>query len=215
MMKNKLILIGGGGHCRSCIDVIESEGKFKIVGIIDIKEKIGENVLGYNIIGCDEDLPYLLKNYKNFFVSIGQISSPEIRLVIFEKLKENGAELPIIISPFSHVSKHAKLGNGTIIMHGAVVNAGSRIGQNCIINTGAVIEHDTIIGDHCHISTNSIINGGSKIGESTFIGSGCVLKEYIEINRGVIIGAGSVVLNSITESGIFYGKPVKRQESNG
>lgn len=70
-MYNEIILIGGGGHCRSCIDVIESEGRFKILGIVDIKEKLHRKVLGYEIIGSDEDIPRLARQFKYFFITIG------------------------------------------------------------------------------------------------------------------------------------------------
>ena len=30
-----LILMGGGGHCRSAIDVIEAEGSHRIMGVLE------------------------------------------------------------------------------------------------------------------------------------------------------------------------------------
>ena len=76
-MKEEIVLIGGGGHCKVCIDVIETEDKFKIAGIVDVKEKLHHKVLGYEIMACDEDLPRLVKEYKNFLITIGQIRSNE------------------------------------------------------------------------------------------------------------------------------------------
>ena len=73
------------------------------------------------------------------------------------------------------------LGEGTIILHGAIINANVKVGKNCIINSKALIEHDSIIGDNCHISTGTIINGGVKVGDGTFIGSGSITKQSITI----------------------------------
>ncbi|TLD41233.1 MAG: 4-amino-6-deoxy-N-Acetyl-D-hexosaminyl-(Lipid carrier) acetyltrasferase [Candidatus Jettenia ecosi] len=184
----EIVLIGGGGHCKSCIEVIEAEDKFKIIGIVDTKEKLRQKVLGYEVIACDEDLPKLVKEHKNFLIAIEQIKSPEKRIEKFEYLKSLGANFPVIISPLSHVSKHATIGEGTIIMHNVIVNAGTTIGKNCIINTGAIIEHDAVIGNRCHISTGAIINGGTKVKEGTFFGSNSMAKEYIEIGENSIIG---------------------------
>lgn len=193
MIKEQIILIGGGGHCKSCIDVVEMQGKFDIAGIIDISANLGKKVLGYTILGTDNDIPQLAKNYHNFFITLGQIKDYSKRKIIYEQLLGLKVNIPSIISPLAYVSKHATIGGGTIVMHSAIVNAGASIGENCIINTRSLIEHDANIGKHCHISTGSIVNGGVKIGECSFYGSGAVSKEYIELPAGSFIKANSIV----------------------
>ena len=192
-----MILIGGGGHCKSCIDVIEQQGKYQIAGIVDIPEKLHQKVLGYEVIATDKDLPRLVNGYENFLITLGQIKSPEKRISIFQTLKESGAKLPVIISPLAYVSKHAEIGDGTIIMHNALINAGAKIGSNCIINSKALIEHDAIIGDNCHIATGAIINGGVKVGRGTFFGSNTVSKEYIEIGEKAVICCGAKITKNV------------------
>ena len=192
-MKEKIILIGGGGHCKSCIDVIEQNNTFEIKGIIDIKDKIGQNILGYQIIGSDDDLEDLTKVYKYFFVTIGQIKSPEKRIKVFELVTRLGKKFPVIISPKAYVSKHAIIGDGTMVMHNAIVNAGAVIGKNCIINTGAVIEHDVVIEDHCHISTRATVNGGTVVRRGSFLGSNAVTKEYVIIGENSFIKSNTLV----------------------
>ena len=196
-MKEKIILIGGGGHCKSCVDVIEHEGKYRIAGIVDLPEKLHQKGLGYEIIAADDDLPQLVNKYENSLITLGQIKSPEKRIRIFQTLKELGAKLPVIISPLAYVSKHAEIGDGTIIMHYALINAGAKIGSNCIINTKALIEHDAVIGDHCHIATGAIINGGVRVGSGTFFGSNAVCKEYIEIRENTVIGCGAKITKNV------------------
>jgi len=186
----KILLIGGGGHCKSVIDVIEQEKKYEIAGIIDKKELIGQNVLGYNVIASDDDLEMLHKQYKYAFVTVGQIKSNAVRVKLFNHLKQIGYILPTIISPIAYVSKYAIIEEGTIIMHQAFVNASAKIGKNCIINTKALIEHDATIEDHCHISTGAIINGGVVVKGGSFYGSNATSKEYIEISG--FIKAGSL-----------------------
>ena len=189
----KLILLGGGGHCRSCIDVIESGKRFAIEGIIDLAEKVGTKVLSYPIMGTDAELAELARHYRNFFITLGQLRNPEPRVFLYKKLKELSVSIPCLISPHAYVSTHARIGEGTIIMHGAIVNAGANIGNNCIINSTALIEHDALIGDHCHIATGAIINGGVVVGPETFIGSGCVTKQSIVIPEKSFIPAHSLM----------------------
>lgn len=198
-----IILVGGGGHCKSCIDVIEQENKYNVVGIVDNKERLNEKVSGYNIFATDEDLPELIKEYDNFLITLGQIKNPLKRVNLFKLLKKLRAVFPIIISPSAYVSGNASLGEGTIVMHHALINVDVEIGRNCIINNKALIDHDVKIGDHCHISTATVINGGVKIGPETFLGSNAVIKECIEIGRSSIIGAGVSVLKDISPESVI------------
>lgn len=189
----KIILIGGGGHCKACIDVIETTGLYQIAGIIDTKYKIGEKIFGYPIIGCDDDIVKLSKTYNYFFITIGQIGEPKIRRQLFEKLISLKVTLPVIISPYAYVSKHATIEEGSIIMHHSFINAGASVGKNCIINTKTLIEHDAIINNHTHIATGAIINGGVIVGENCFVGSGAVTKQMVRIKRNQFIKAQTIV----------------------
>ncbi|HOZ86235.1 MAG TPA: NeuD/PglB/VioB family sugar acetyltransferase [Bacteroidia bacterium] len=193
MNKRELILIGGGGHCVSCIDVIEQENIFKIAGIVDLKERIGEKILSYPVVATDGDLESLSKSYEFFLITLGQLGSGERRTALYNILIELKVSIPTIVSPYAYLSKHATVGKGTILMHQSLVNANAKIGDNCIINTKALVEHDAIIGSHCHISTGAVVNGGVTVGENTFYGSGAVSKEGIIIPAKSFIKANSVV----------------------
>ena len=194
---NEIILVGSGGHARACIDVIELTGQFRIVGLIEKDEDSGSENLGYPIIGTDNDLMIHRKKYNNALIAIGQIKSPDKRVKLFQLLLSMDFILPSIISPKAYVSKYALIGEGTIIMHGAIINANARIGRNCIINTNTLIEHDVNIGDHCHIATGANINGGVSVGNKTFIGSGVITNQGVSIGSRCIIGAGAVLKNDV------------------
>lgn len=206
----EIVLIGGGGHCKACIDVIEAEGKFRIAGIVDMPEKVGEKISGYEIFASDDDLPRLVKEYNNFLITIGHIKDPAKRIVKYEYLKGLGATFPVIASPSAYISKHATVADGSIIMHKAYVGSNVKIGEICIINTGAIIEHDSIVGDHCHVSTGAVVNGECAVGPGTFIGSNSVLANNITVAGKAIIGAGSVVIKTISNGGTYAGNPVEK-----
>jgi len=189
----KIILIGGGGHCKSVIDVIEEEKQFEICGIVDKPENIGSYVLGYEVIAADDDLQKLANRFKYALVTVGQIKSPDLRIKLFNLASKAGFSLPSIISPKAYVSKHSSIANGVVVMHHAIVNANTTIGDNCIINSKALIEHDCEVAEHCHISTNATINGGSKVGPRSFVGSNVTTKESIIIEEKSFIKAGSIV----------------------
>lgn len=191
-MTMSLILIGGGGHCKACIDVIEQTEQYEIAGILDKAENVGKTLLGYKIIGEDDQIEKLVKEGYSFLITVGQIRTPEIRSSIFERLEMNQARIATIVSPYAYVSRHAKIAKGTIVMHQAVINACASIGKNCIINTKALIEHDAVIEQHCHISTGAIVNGGTIVKQGGFFGSNSVSRESVSTLENAFIKAGSV-----------------------
>lgn len=205
MTQKNLILIGGGGHCKSVIDVAESAG-YNILGVLDMPKEVGKSILDYKVIGTDDDIPQYIDKTE-FIITVGFIKNPAIRVRIYNKVKETGGKLATIVASTAHVSRYASLGDGTVVMHQAVVNAGAKVGDNCILNSFCNIEHDVVIGDQCHVSTGTMVNGDCKVGDRVFIGSQSVLANGISIGNDIIVGAGSVVRKSISEKGIYAGNP--------
>lgn len=209
-MKNDLILLGGGGHCRSVIDVVESAG-FNIMGILDRPEMVGQRVLNYSIIGTDDDIS-LYVDKAMFLITVGQIKSNATRIRLANLVNESGGRFATVIANDAYVSKYAEIGEGTVVMHKAVVNANAKIGKHCIINTMTDIEHDASIGDFCHISTASVVNGEVEVGNNVFIGSGTVVHNGKRITDDIVVSAGSVVSKNLDKSGVYAGNPVKFYE---
>ena len=205
MEQKNLILVGGGGHCKSVIEVAESAG-YTILGIVDRPEELGKLVLDYKVIGVDDDIPQYVEKAE-FVITVGFIKNPALRIKLYNKVKEAGGKLATIVASTAHVSKYATLGEGTVVMHQAFVNAGAQIGNNVILNTFTNIEHDAVVGDQCHISTGTMVNGDCKIGQNVFVGSQSVLANGIVVGDNIIIGAGSVVRKSISQKGIYVGNP--------
>lgn len=193
-MSEPLLLIGCGGHARSLIDVVESSGRWHVLGLVGLPEQVGEDVLGYPVLGCDQDLPSLRKECTHALLAVGQIGLPSQRQNLASELERLGFALPAVISRHAHVSRHAQLGSGTSVGHGAIVNAGACVGNHCILNSNALIEHDAVIGDYSHISTGASVNGGAKIGTGSFIGSGAVLREGLNLPPHTVISAGKRVM---------------------
>ena len=205
MSKPSAILIGAGGHAHACIDVIEQHGQYQIAGLVGMQEEMHTQHLGYAVIATDAELPQLAKDYQYAFITVGQIRSPDTRIRLYQQAIQLGFRLPDIIAPTAHVSDHATIGAGTIVMHGAIVNAGAKVGKNCIINTRALVEHDAIVEDHCHISTGAILNGSVHIGAGSFVGSGCVIKDGITLGKSCLVGMGLCVRHNQADHTRFVG----------
>lgn len=210
MTRGDILLIGGGGHCASCVEAIESAGEWRIAGVVGDASQAGGTVFGYPFLGVDEDLPVLAEKIGAATISVGQILYSSARRRLYLAAIEAGFTLPAIAASSAIVSRHAAIGAGTQLLHRTVVNARATVGENCIVNTGAVIEHDVQVGAHTHVSTGAILNGGCAVGADCFIGSGAVVRQGIRIIGGAIIGAGAVVIADILESGTYAGCPARK-----
>ena len=207
-MQKPLILVGGGGHCKSVLEAAESAG-YSILGVLDMPEDVGKEILSTKVIGTDDDIPTYV-NKAEFVITVGFIKNPAIRIKLYNKIKEAGGKLATVVASTAYVSKYAEIGEGTVVLHQAFVNAGAKVGKNVILNTATNIEHDAVIGDHCHISTGTMVNGEAQIGEATFIGSQSVVNQCMKVCSGVVVASGSVVHKDIKEPGIYAGNPIKR-----
>ncbi len=206
MPKKEIILLGAGGHCHSCIDVIESGTIFNIAGIVEQEGESQQNsVLGYPIIGYDNDLLTLKNSFDYAFVTVGQMGSSALREKLYNTLVKLNFIIPAIVSPFALVSKHAVINSGTIVMHHACVNAGAIIGNNCILNTKALIEHDSKVGGNTHVSTGTIVNGDTIIGSNCFIGSNATVVNGAKLPDDYFFKSGKVIKSKED------GKPQKGQ----
>ncbi|SNR14892.1 NeuD/PglB/VioB family sugar acetyltransferase [Tenacibaculum jejuense] len=192
MRKPDIVLIGGGGHCMSVIDVIENENKYNIKGILD-SDKETKEVLGYPVLGTDDLITDLVKERVSFLITIGQIKSYSVREKISQKLIKARAKLATVVSPRAHISRYSTIGKGTVIMHDVIINAGAKVGDHCIINTKVNIEHGVEVENFCHISTCAVVNGDSKVEYGTFVGSNATISNGIVVEKNSIISAGKFI----------------------
>lgn len=205
MKRREILLVGAGGHARSCIDVIEQGNLYKVAGLIGTIEEVGNEVLGYKVLGSDVDLPGLSKYFSRAIVAVGKVNISDLRQKLFYQIRQHGFTCPPIISPFSYVSRHAEIGDGSIVMHRAIVNAGARIGTNCIINSCALIEHDVVVDNDCHVGTCATVNGSTRVGRGTLIGSSSTIRESIQIGDRCIVGMGTTLRHNLADDARFIG----------
>ncbi|MFL0165513.1 acetyltransferase [Candidatus Clostridium helianthi] len=205
----RIILVGGGGHCKSIIDSINGLKQFEIVGIVD--KKINENMgLGIDVIGSDENLGELYKSgIKNAFISVGSVGNPCIRVKLYNILKKIGYNFPKIIDKTAIVSESALINDGVFVGKGAIINAKVTIEKQCIINSGTIVEHDCNISEFVHLAPGVTVSGGVNIGKRTHVGTNSTIIQNVNIGNDAIIGAGSVIIKDIKNGLKVYGNPGK------
>lgn len=199
-MFNRLVIVGAGGHGKVVADIALKSG-YKDICFAD-DNATGE-CMGFPIICKSTDLERKNDGNTDFVIAVG---NNEIRKKIAESHDANWVSL---IHPSAQIGTNVKIGRGTVVMAGAVINACATTGQHCIINSCAVVEHDNILMDYVHISPNVALGGTVHIGECTHIGIGATVINNINICSNCRIGAGAVVVKNIMQNGVYIGIPAK------
>jgi len=206
-MKN-IVIVGASGHGSVVLDIIEKEAKYKVVGFIDTYKSKGRLHNGYEILGKEEELPYLMDKF-NFSAGIVAIGDNWIRNEIVDKISKIVPEFDFVsaVHPKSVIGRDIKIGKGTVIMPGAIINSNSRIGDFCIVNTNASLDHDCIMGNYASLAPRTSTGGHVQLGEFSAICLGANVIEGIQIGHHTVVGAGSLVVNNIGNHVVAYGSP--------
>ena len=216
-MKN-IVLIGGGNQAHYTIDIIEKEGKYNIVGIIDSVHEVGSDRFGYKILGRQENISQLIEEYniEGGVISIGDNWS---RYYVYNQILELAPTFKFVnaIHPSVIIGNNVKLGVGIVVMAGCIFNPKSQIGNFTFFATGAQVEHDCQIGDFASISAGSVTGGYVKLGKFSAITLGVTVVDRLEIGENTVVGSGSLVTKSLPDNVLAYGFPAKviRNRTNG
>lgn len=210
MSKQKVLIVGSSGHSKVIIDIFEKEGKYQIVGLLDAFRKLGEETLGYIVIGKEDDLPDLLSKNKNckIFIAIGD---NWIRKKVMDKIVDiiPNIDFATTIHPSVQIGKNVHVGYGTAIMAGAIINSETTIGNFTIINTKASIDHDCKMLNFSSLAPNVTTGGNVTIGEYSAISIGATIKDGLTIGNHSVIGAGALLMKNCEDNAIMYGIPAK------
>lgn len=207
----RILVLGAGGHAKVVIDIVELSALGTIVGILDDDpRKHGMEFFGYTVLGGRDALPALLAS--GALCGIGAIGHNRARRDIAEWFVQSGGQLLAAIHPSAIVARSARIGRGTVVMAGAVINPDAAIADNVIVNTGAIVEHDCDVGAHAHLGPASTLCGGVKIGDGALIGVGAKVIPGVRVGNWATLGAGSVVLDAIADDAVAFGVPARPAE---
>jgi sugar O-acyltransferase (sialic acid O-acetyltransferase NeuD family) len=208
-MKN-IVLFGGGNQVHYTLDIIEKQGLYNVVGIIDSVHEIGSQRFGYKVIGRQENIKSLIKEYK---IEAGIISIGDnwIRYYISEQIKNmvNDFEFVNAIHPSVVIGNNVKIGSGVVAMAGVIFNPMATIGNHTFFATGCQIEHDCTIEDYASVSAGSILGGYVHIKKYSALTLGVTVLDRITIGENSVIGSGSLVLKNVPDNVLAYGNPLK------
>lgn len=210
MDKENIFVFGASEHARYTIDIIEQEGRYSIVGVIDSSLKIGDSIDDYKVIGSVSNLIELAKSH-NVYKGIVAIGDNFTRYIVVQQiLKEiEHFHFVSIVHPNAVLGKNVKIGQGSLIMAGAIITNDVVIGDHCFIATKASFAHDSVLGDFSSLNPGVTTGGNVNIGKCTAIAIGTNIIHGITIGDHTVVGSSSLVLKDIGDNVLSFGIPAK------
>lgn len=205
----KIVVVGGGGHAKVIISLLHKLDQYDVIGYTDTADR--GSILGVEYLGDDTRLDRL-KNEEpdcRLVLGVGSVGVSHNRLFLKERLHRCGFHWAVVISPHAVVGEDVRIGAGTVVLDGAIIQTGTSIGECAIINTASVIDHDCQVGNFVHIAPGSTVCGGVKIGDHSFIGTGSTVIQYKTITENCLIGAGATVVDDCLTPGVYMGSPAR------
>ncbi len=210
-MKENIVIIGGGPHAMSIIDIVEQEEKYQIAGITDTKRVKGEKLFEYPVLGTQDELDSIMNDH-NVIGGIVALGDNYIREKVVQFIEENFPNFKFVkaIHPSVRVAKNATIGEGTVIMAGCIVNVDAHVGKHCIINTNTSFEHCCQMGDYSSLSAGVTTGGYFTLGKYSAIALGVTILDRVSIGENVVVGSGALVMKDIEDNVLAYGSPAKK-----
>lgn len=208
-MKN-IVIFGASGHGSVVLDILECEGIYHPVGFLDSFKPKGTKMNGYEVLGDSYDLPYLMEAF-DIIGGIVAIGDNWIRKTIVNRILEIIPDFTFVsaVHPSASIGKDVHVGQGTVIMPGAIINANSRVSQHCILNTSASLGHDGYLAEYSSLAPQVATGGNFNLGMCSAISIGANVVENVNVGRHAVVGAGSLVLNDVPDHTIAYGSPAR------
>jgi sugar O-acyltransferase (sialic acid O-acetyltransferase NeuD family) len=201
--KLPIVIFGCGGHGRVVADILRV-ARANLVGFLDDSPP-AHAISEIPVLGdrkCLNQSEFLRSHA--VLIAIGEAS---LRRHLASLVLDRGGYLATAIHPNAVIAQDVSVGQGTVIMAGAVINTGTRIGRFVIVNTAASLDHDNVIEDGVHIAPGCHLAGNVTCGTDAFIGTGVSIIPRVQIGARAVVGAGAAVISDVPPDVLAVGCP--------
>jgi sugar O-acyltransferase (sialic acid O-acetyltransferase NeuD family) len=207
---HKIVVVGSSGHARVALDVIRCQGSYEVAGLIDSFKPAGEAACGSTILGAVEDIPELREKLglQGYLIAVGD-NAIRARITVAIEALVPGFLGVVAVHPAATVASDVQIGQGTLVMAGAVLNPGCVIGKGCIVNTRASLDHDGVLKDFVSLAPGVCAGGNVSVGTLSAVGLGAMIIHGRTVGANTVIGAGAVVVRDLPADAVAYGNPCR------
>jgi sugar O-acyltransferase (sialic acid O-acetyltransferase NeuD family) len=206
-----LVILGAGGASREIAEAIEdinrSEQTWNLLGFLDDEPtKIGRIIDGVRVLG---PISSAAQYSALFLIGIAAVRNHQARQRVVEALKVRQDRFATVVHPSASVSRYAKLGWGSAILHNVVITPDAIIGNHVIIEYGAMIGHDALVEDFVTIGPGATVSGSVRLCRGVFLGAGSVIRDGLTVSEDALVGMGAVVVRDVSSDTMVVGNPAR------
>lgn len=206
-MKPNIYLIGVGYYTEVIIELAQDCG-FEVKGLYHYnEERVGDIVLGVEVIGSTNALFLQDIKNKNFGVTMGDNL---LRENLANKIRGLGGLTPNLIHPTVILSPSIKIGVGCFLHANALLLTKSEIGNDCNISPNSMVSHHAMLGNACFLAPFSVVGAYSVIGNRVLFGiNSIILPTKLVLGDDCVVGAKANVTKSFVAKTTLVGNPAK------
>jgi sugar O-acyltransferase (sialic acid O-acetyltransferase NeuD family) len=205
-MSTDLVIVGAGGFARETVSAVVAAGRWNLLGFLDDDTSlVGQVRAGYPILGPltrAAELPGA-----QFVICMANWRRPDIRRRITDRLALPVSRYATVVHPAAQVGVGCTVGEGTVLLAGAVLTADVTVGAHVAVMPHTVLTHDDVVGDYATFAAGVRLGGSARIGAAAYLGSGALVRESVTVGAGALIGMGAVVLNDVPAHEAWVGNP--------
>jgi sugar O-acyltransferase (sialic acid O-acetyltransferase NeuD family) len=212
--KIPVVILGAGGYAVIVHEILSMSPAYMVLGCTDKALGLSERSIGegksLRILGDDDILPELAEQHPGLkgVLAIGP-EVMDVRARLARTLDRVGIEPVIVVHPRSIVSTLAKLGGGTVVSGGAIINAGSQTGPHCALAAGAVIDHDTYLGANVFVGQGAHVSSYVRLGDNVAIELGACVNSRVCVGEGARVTGGAFVNTNVPDHAVVMGVPAR------
>jgi len=207
---NRLLIVGASGHARVVADAVRAAGALEVAGFADRDHSLGESVFGFPVLGSDREIAQIVRAHAidSLLIAVGD-NDTRARLALSLHEALSSTPFATVIHPTAYVGTDVQIGEGSVVLAGAILNPGVKVGRHCIVNTKASVDHDCVLGDFVTVAPGATLGGNVSVGENSTVGLGANVIQSISIGRHSILGAGATAVANIPDRVVAFGVPAR------
>jgi sugar O-acyltransferase (sialic acid O-acetyltransferase NeuD family) len=206
-----LIILGAGGTSRDIADTVADinclEKRWNLLGFLDDDvTKHGERVAGLPVLG---PLDRVKQHTGRLIIGVAREDDPWRRRAILQRLALPRERFATIIHPSAAISRRAKIGAGTAILHNTVIATDALIGDHVLILYSATVAHDAVIENFVTMAPGALIAGSVRLCAGVYLGAGSRVINDATVNEAALVGVGAVVIRDVMSGETVFGNPAR------
>ena len=203
---SRIVVFGCGGYAKIAAEALMVSENFKDISFVGQAHEAGKTLLGLPVLSEESVLADAALTQG--IIAVGDNAR---RQKIAEKIRKARPDFrfPIVVHPAATISRFAELGEGTIVLAGAVVNAAAVVGAHGSLYTQAVVEHDDRLADYVTLAPAAALGGNVTLGARSFVGLGAVVNHGLSLGADCVVGSGAAVIADLPDGSVAVGCPAR------